>query len=48
MIEARKEILESFKLGNRELHAMVYEEVQEQADARFIVQMAENRRNNEI
>ena len=48
MIETRKEILESFKLGNRELHAMVYEEVQEQADARFIVQMAENRRNNEI
>ena len=48
MIEARNEILESFKLGNRELHAMVYEEVQEQADARFIVQMAENRRNNEI
>lgn len=48
MIEARKEILESFKLGNRELYAMVYEEVQEQADARFIVQMAENRRNNEI
>lgn len=48
MIEARKEILESFKLGNRELHAMVYEEVQEQADARFLVQMAENRRNNEI
>lgn len=48
MIETRKEILESFKLGNRKLHAMVYEEVQEQADARFIVQMAENRRNNEI
>lgn len=48
MIETRKEILESFKLGNRELHAMVYEEVQKQADARFIVQMAENRRNNEI
>ena len=31
MIEARKEILESFGLGNRELRAMVYEDVMEQA-----------------
>ena len=31
MIEARKEILESFGLEHRELRAMVYEEVMEQA-----------------
>ena len=48
MIEARTEILESFNLGNRELRAMVYEDVREQADLKFLVQMAENRRNNEI
>lgn len=48
MIEARTEILESFNLGNRELRAMVYEDVREQADLKFLVQMAENRRNDEI
>ena len=48
MIEARTEILESFNLGNRELRAIVYEDVREQADLKFLVQMAENRRNDEI
>ena len=48
MIEARTEILESFNLGSRELRAMVYEDVREQVDLKFLVQMAENRRNDEI
>ena len=48
MIEARTEILESFDLDNRELRAMVYDDVREQADLRFLLQMAENRRTNEI
>lgn len=48
MIQARTEILGPFNLGNRELRAMVYEDVREQADLKFLVQMAENRRNNEI
>ena len=31
MLEIRRDILESYNLGNRELHVMVYDEVMEQA-----------------